>query len=133
MQVSSLIIPGLSYVSRAMALNTQEWNITANIILADPIFHRSNPIDMMLNMEVTISSVKKVQYESGPDLHVLQKTVFEWVISGQGYFFFFNIKFCLLTKSNKSNYIIIIYTTLSISNSSVPTSITLLFSIIKMT
>ncbi|XP_062716565.1 uncharacterized protein LOC134291988 [Aedes albopictus] len=77
------VLPGITRELPAKALNTQEWNIPANIVLADPSFHQPGPIDMILGMEVYYELVEEGLVRLGPDLPVLQKTVLGWVVSGK--------------------------------------------------
>ncbi|XP_062704584.1 uncharacterized protein LOC134286901 [Aedes albopictus] len=77
------VLPGITRELPAKALNTQEWNIPANIVLADPTFHQPGPIDMILGMEVYYELVEEGLVRLGPDLPVLQKTVLGWVVSGK--------------------------------------------------
>ncbi|XP_058449169.1 uncharacterized protein LOC131429138 [Malaya genurostris] len=77
------VLPGITRELPAKPLNTQEWSIPSNIVLADPTFNDPGPIDMILGMEMYYDLIEEGIIRLGPNLPTLQKTVLGWVVSGK--------------------------------------------------
>ncbi|XP_062539142.1 uncharacterized protein LOC134207435 [Armigeres subalbatus] len=65
------------------SLDASRWKLPPNIILADPKFSETGPIDLLLGMELYYDLLLDGFSKLGPEMPVLQNTVFGWVASGK--------------------------------------------------
>ncbi|XP_037931454.1 uncharacterized protein LOC119666243 [Teleopsis dalmanni] len=63
-------------------VNTTDWNIPKNLQLADPAFYKSQRIDILIGAALFFDLLYIGQIRLAPQLPVLQKTLFGWVVSG---------------------------------------------------
>ncbi|XP_036334905.1 uncharacterized protein LOC118745549 [Rhagoletis pomonella] len=64
-------------------VNITGWKIPKNINLADPEFHKSQKIDLLLGAETFFELLAIGQIRKGPNHPTLQKTLLGWVVSGK--------------------------------------------------
>ncbi|KAH8368774.1 hypothetical protein KR200_000657, partial [Drosophila serrata] len=63
-------------------LNSSEWNIPSNLFLADPLFHKSQRIDILIGAGIFFDLLCVGQIRLADHLPSLQKTRLGWVVSG---------------------------------------------------
>ncbi|XP_017765119.1 PREDICTED: uncharacterized protein LOC108554370, partial [Eufriesea mexicana] len=82
-----LTIPRITGLIPDRQVDRARLPIPANVKLADPQFHRPRPVDMLISVGPTLSSMSigqlRLSAHDQPDL-ILQKTQFGWVIGGSG-------------------------------------------------
>lgn len=81
--VSFHILPHITRALPVRTLNIETWELPPGIDLADPNFHQSGPIDMLLGVEVYYELIAEGLTRLGPGLPVLQNTLLGWVVSGK--------------------------------------------------
>lgn len=64
-------------------IDTSNWNLPANINLADEYFYRSRRIDILLGTEAFFDILAVGQIKLGEKLPTLQNTLLGWVVSGR--------------------------------------------------
>lgn len=64
-------------------VNTADWNIPKNIILADPKFNVPNKIDMLIGAKLFFKIFSIGEIELSPNLPTFKKTVFGWILGGE--------------------------------------------------
>ncbi|XP_073845474.1 uncharacterized protein [Musca autumnalis] len=63
-------------------INTSQWKIPQNIELADPLFYKPQPIDVLLSAEVFFDLLLDGRISLGNGLPCLTNTVFGWIVGG---------------------------------------------------
>ncbi|XP_062716004.1 uncharacterized protein LOC134291800 [Aedes albopictus] len=82
--VEILVLPKVAIDLPSVAVNTSSWEIPPGIELADPAFHQTGPIDLILGAEVFFEFFKvSGRINLGPGLPTLVNSVFGWVVSGK--------------------------------------------------
>ncbi|XP_036346890.1 uncharacterized protein LOC118756221 [Rhagoletis pomonella] len=78
-----LISPQISGYHPSETVASADLMIPRNINLADPEFHRSRGVDMLLGAEASFSLLSVGNIRLGDNLPTLQKTLFGWIVSGK--------------------------------------------------
>ncbi|XP_064214926.1 uncharacterized protein LOC135267110 [Tribolium castaneum] len=80
--IECLIVSKITNSLPEVSFSTSQLNIPKNVILADPEFNISSPIDMLIGAELfyELLSIGQIRIPEGP---MLQKTVLGWVLSGK--------------------------------------------------
>ncbi|XP_064212957.1 uncharacterized protein LOC107399201 [Tribolium castaneum] len=80
--IECLIVTKITNSLPEVSFSTSQLNIPKNVILADPEFNISSPIDMLIGAELfyELLSIGQIRIPEGP---MLQKTVLGWVLSGK--------------------------------------------------
>ncbi|XP_072389556.1 uncharacterized protein [Diabrotica undecimpunctata] len=81
-KLSCLIVNEITGIQPTTVVNINRLNIPKNIILADPEFYKSGPIDLLIGANLFWNLMQIGQIRLGSDQPVLQKTSFGWIISG---------------------------------------------------
>ncbi|XP_073820368.1 uncharacterized protein [Musca autumnalis] len=63
-------------------INTSQWKISQNIELADPLYYKPKPIDVLLSAEVFFDLLLDGKISFGNGLPCLTNTVFGWIVGG---------------------------------------------------
>ncbi|XP_073821302.1 uncharacterized protein [Musca autumnalis] len=63
-------------------INTSQWKIPQNIELADPLYYKPKPIDVLLSAEVFFGLLLDGKISFGNGLPCLTNTVFGWIVGG---------------------------------------------------
>lgn len=66
-------------------VNTNDWKLT-DVNLADPEFHLSLPVDLLLGASTVFDIIRNGNKKIGEDLPHLQNTALGWVIGGRWYY-----------------------------------------------
>lgn len=82
MQTSCLVIDKISGVMPGFHFNHSSFQIPAHIKLSDPSFHKPAEVDLLLGAPSFWILLCKGQIPLGPNLPILQKTRFGWIVSG---------------------------------------------------
>jgi len=61
----------------------QQWNIPANLELADPYFFKAQKVDLLIGAEEFFNLICVGQIKISPNLPVMQKTVLGWIVTGK--------------------------------------------------
>ncbi|XP_055633508.1 uncharacterized protein LOC129773872 [Toxorhynchites rutilus septentrionalis] len=77
-----LVLPSLAIKLPGSSINIREWKIPETVRLADPTFHVSNEIDLILGAQYFFDTLRYGRIQLGEQLSVLQNSVFGWVVSG---------------------------------------------------
>ncbi|XP_055840984.1 uncharacterized protein LOC129908495 [Episyrphus balteatus] len=77
------VLPKIISTQPSMPINTTNWNIPNNIVLADSQFNRPGTIDLLIGAEIFYSTLVVGQISLGDNLPTLQNTVFGWIVSGK--------------------------------------------------
>ncbi|XP_053691724.1 uncharacterized protein LOC128740217 [Sabethes cyaneus] len=77
-----LVLPSLSIKLPGSTLNIQEWHIHKTVRLADPTFHVSNEIDLILGAQFFFDTLRYGRIELGEQMPVLQNSTLGWIVSG---------------------------------------------------
>ncbi|XP_072380660.1 uncharacterized protein [Diabrotica undecimpunctata] len=81
--VSFLIVPQITGVIPSQNIPTTRLNIPKHLRLADPGFHKPGKIDLLLGVDIFYELLCVGQIRLGPNLPLLQKTKFNWLINGK--------------------------------------------------
>ncbi|XP_058840960.1 uncharacterized protein LOC131696438 [Topomyia yanbarensis] len=76
----------LKKISRELpvkCLDSSQWTIPSNVVLADPHFNEPRPIDILIGMDMYYDLLLEGFTKLGYEKPVLQNTVFGWVASGK--------------------------------------------------
>ncbi|XP_065082278.1 uncharacterized protein LOC135704722 [Ochlerotatus camptorhynchus] len=77
-----LVLPSLAIKLPGSTISTQKWQIPETVRLADPTFHVSNDIDLILGAQFFFDTLRYGRIQLGEQLPVLQNSVLGWVVSG---------------------------------------------------
>ncbi|XP_065075623.1 uncharacterized protein LOC135699304 [Ochlerotatus camptorhynchus] len=77
-----LVLPSLAIKLPGSTISTQNWQIPETVRLADPTFHVSNEIDLILGAQFFFDILRYGRIQLGEQLPVLQNSVLGWVVSG---------------------------------------------------
>ena len=77
-----MVVSNITNYQPSIKWNTSELKIPANVNLADPFFHESRRIDILIGAELFFELMSVGQIRLGKGLPTLQKTLFGWVIAG---------------------------------------------------
>ncbi|XP_062541434.1 uncharacterized protein LOC134209466 [Armigeres subalbatus] len=78
-----LVMPRITIDLPVISSPTNDWHAPKNLPLADPSFHKTGAIDMLLGAEHFFSYVNpggRIEMENGP---ILIESVFGWIVSGK--------------------------------------------------
>lgn len=78
-----VVIRSISNQQPMSTISTKCLNIPSNLPLADPYFHKSHRIDILLGAETFFELLSVGQVRLGNGLPTLQKTLLGWIISGR--------------------------------------------------
>ncbi|XP_058828189.1 uncharacterized protein LOC131688059 [Topomyia yanbarensis] len=84
--MSFVVLPSVTRNLPITNVETNNWNISGKLQLADPTFHKSGRIDMLLGAEwfyEFLVTSERAKIELGPNLPILINTVFGWIVSGR--------------------------------------------------
>lgn len=82
MQLKCLVIPQITGNLPNAEINASELNLPPNIQLADPSFHHSSEVDLLLGAEVFFDIINTQQIKLGPNMPTLQSSKLGWIIAG---------------------------------------------------
>lgn len=82
-RIEAHIIPKIVSNQPSCSINTGNWNIPKNIQLADPSFHLSRSIDILIGAGSFYSSLCNGHISLGDGLPMLQNTLFGWIVGGE--------------------------------------------------
>ncbi|XP_058448801.1 uncharacterized protein LOC131428773 [Malaya genurostris] len=77
------ILPKLTIELPTLSFNPSQWCLPEDATLADPWFHQSGPIDMIIGAEYYIDLLEEGRFKATEEGPTLQKTVFGWIVSGR--------------------------------------------------
>lgn len=77
-----LVLPSLAIKLPGAMINTREWQIPATVRLADPTFHVSNDVDVILGAQFFFDTLRYGRIQLGENMPVLQNTALGWVVAG---------------------------------------------------
>ncbi|XP_058449311.1 uncharacterized protein LOC131429278 [Malaya genurostris] len=77
-----LILPHLAITLPASTINIRDWNVPEQVQLADPTFHVSHQIDLILGAEYFFNTLRYGRIQLGEYLPVLQNSALGWIVSG---------------------------------------------------
>ncbi|XP_043065437.1 uncharacterized protein LOC122320892, partial [Drosophila ficusphila] len=87
-QISGSIIihiaPTITGNQPSLPMSPENWNIPANLQLADPDFHKPQKIDLLIGASLFFELLCVGQIKLTPGLPLLQKTRLGWVVAGGG-------------------------------------------------
>ncbi|XP_055527495.1 uncharacterized protein LOC129720100 [Wyeomyia smithii] len=79
-----LVLPKVTIDLPSASVDVSSWEIPPGVQLADPSFHRTTPVDLVLGAEIFFDLFKVAgRIPLGEDLPVLVNFVFGWVMSGK--------------------------------------------------
>ncbi|XP_050293840.1 uncharacterized protein LOC126734311 [Anthonomus grandis grandis] len=90
--ISCLVISKITQFLPTMSFNVSQWNLPADLELADDSFNIPGPVDILLGVDIFYRILLNEQINS-PGLPVVQKTKLGWIFGGH-----FNKNFNKLTK-----------------------------------
>lgn len=77
-----LVLRSLAIKLPGSTINIQDWEIPETVRLADPTFHVSNEIELILGAQFFFDTLRYGRIQLGEQLPVLQNSVLGWVVSG---------------------------------------------------
>lgn len=80
--ISCFVIPKITGMVPASAMNFNDFKIPNKYKLADPTFYEPQEIDMLIGSDLFWDVVCHDRISLGPNLPILQSTVFGWIVSG---------------------------------------------------
>ncbi|XP_065361855.1 uncharacterized protein LOC135955432 [Calliphora vicina] len=82
--LSSVVVSAIVDNQPPFSINISKWNIPTNIQLADPLFFKSQQVDLLIGGDLFFESLCNGKIHIGAGLPLLQKTEFGWVVAGGG-------------------------------------------------
>lgn len=77
------IVKNISKYQPETSIQTENWSIPKNIVLADPIFSKSQKVDLLIGSEIFFDLLSIGQIKTGHNLPIIQKTLLGWVVAGK--------------------------------------------------
>ncbi|XP_058839282.1 uncharacterized protein LOC131694798 [Topomyia yanbarensis] len=77
-----LILPHLAITLPSSTINIRGWHIPEAVQLADPTFHLSKQIDIILGAEYFFNTLRYGRIQLGEQLPILQNSALGWFVSG---------------------------------------------------
>lgn len=77
------VLRSISKYQPDSVISTTGWNLPENIKFADPYFNKPQRVDMLIGAEIFYDLLCVGQIKSGPNVPIIQKTLFGWVVSGK--------------------------------------------------
>lgn len=77
-----LIVNKISDSLPQRSIKISQWNIPRNIVLSDPYFNTSKPIDVILGAEVFYDILLSNRIQR-PSLPIFQETMLGWIVGGK--------------------------------------------------
>ncbi|XP_037930699.1 uncharacterized protein LOC119665544 [Teleopsis dalmanni] len=77
------VMPSISTYQPDKFVSMSNWNVPSNLSLADPHFHKSQKIDLLLGAESFFELLSIGQIKQGTNFPTLQKTLLGWIVSGR--------------------------------------------------
>lgn len=84
--LSCLVLPNITENLPSFSLDKAILNLPHNIVLADPNFHRSTPIDLLIGAKIFWELISVGQIKLGNGQPIIQKTKLGWILSGPVHF-----------------------------------------------
>lgn len=81
--LEAFVLPRIISPQPSQFINTDNWSLPKNLVLADPTFNRPDKIDILLGAEHYHQLLSIGQIKLSEQLPLLQNTVFGWVVSGK--------------------------------------------------
>lgn len=82
--LTSVVVSIIVDKQPSFTINVSNWNIPSRIKLADPLFFKSQQIDLLIGGDLFYESLCVGKIRLGPGLPILQKTKFGWIVAGGG-------------------------------------------------
>lgn len=82
--LTSVVVPAIVDHQPQISIDISKWNIPHNMQLADPLFFKSQQIDLLIGGDLFFESLSNGKFRLGPELPLLQNTEFGWVVAGGG-------------------------------------------------
>lgn len=83
-------------------INVDHWDLS-NVNLADPEFHLSRPVDMLLGVSIMFDIIRSGNIEIGEQLPLMQNTKLGWVIGGGNTYLKANREIAMFINENISS------------------------------
>ncbi|XP_037813119.1 uncharacterized protein LOC119604511 [Lucilia sericata] len=80
--INAIILSSITTCQLQKYINTESWNIPANIKLADPNFNQPGSIDILLGASIFYEFLMVGQIKLRDNLPILQKTSLGWIVAG---------------------------------------------------
>ncbi|XP_043866487.1 uncharacterized protein LOC122757666 [Drosophila mojavensis] len=80
--ITAMVATNITGRQPSSNVNTSNWSIPQNIVLADPAFHRPQRVDLLIGASLFYDLLCVGQIKLMPGLPLLQKTRLGWVVSG---------------------------------------------------
>lgn len=81
-KLTVFILPEITGNLPSVNINKSEIKIPANLMLADPEFHKSGPVDMLIGCDLFYELLCVGQIKLGKDEPIMQKTMLGWILAG---------------------------------------------------
>lgn len=81
---TAMVVPAITNYQPNVNISIPEWKVPDNVQLADPLFDKSNRIDILIGAELFFELMSVGQIKLADHLPILQKTLFGWVVAGRG-------------------------------------------------
>ncbi|XP_055633567.1 uncharacterized protein LOC129773925 [Toxorhynchites rutilus septentrionalis] len=90
-------------------LNTDNWNLS-DVNLADPDFHLSSPVDILLGVSIVFDIIRSGNKDIGEELPRIQNTALGWVIGGGRAYIKANTEVSMVISGTKNSFVPIEWT-----------------------
>ena len=81
--LSFYVLDKLTQLLPRKEVNTSTWPHIKGLILVDPRFYKTEPIDCLLGVDIYTSIMQPGHVKGGPDAPLAQNTVFGWILVGR--------------------------------------------------
>ncbi|XP_036347092.1 uncharacterized protein LOC118756434 [Rhagoletis pomonella] len=82
-ELTFLILSRISEPQPECNVNISQWNLLANLQLADPLFFKPQKIDMLLGAEIYVDLLINEQFRLADHLPIFQNTKLGWIVTGR--------------------------------------------------
>lgn len=84
--ITVFVAPNITENQPSLSFETSSWKIPSNICLADPLFNKSQRIDVLIGASLFYDILCVGQIKLVQGFPLLQKTRFGWVVTGGGHY-----------------------------------------------
>ncbi|XP_063387436.1 uncharacterized protein LOC134673395 isoform X2 [Cydia fagiglandana] len=79
----AFVLPKICHDMPPEPLNVSSWRHLKDLDLADPSFHKSGPIDMLVNVNLFAAALQSGVVKGNADEPIAVRTVFGWLVMGE--------------------------------------------------
>ncbi|XP_058816978.1 uncharacterized protein LOC131680277 [Topomyia yanbarensis] len=82
-QMQFHVLPKLTIALPTANIDPHQWILPESTLMADPQFHKTGPVDVIIGAEYYMDLLKEGQLKATSEGPTLQNTVFGWIVSGR--------------------------------------------------